>query len=242
MILCLSPARSPCDNTFSADFWLHAKTKLQTTLFTMLDSLVLIYQFPSSPGREREVCHSQWESKMQTVQLMQHKALWVLKCNSVRNTHSKLRSAELTNWGHPQMGQASKKIQVTSFKKCGSFYFTVCDGLTLAKCHQHTIPLKKISSCLRGSSHQKGILFYFFQSNLIVCKIYDFNLEIWATIKYYIGIFSTAAKVLFKSILVIINIERQDSATCLAFHHNHLTVAYVFSLYFLQERYGKEET
>lgn len=47
---------------------------------------------------------------------------------------------------------------------------------------------------------------------------------------------------LFKSILVIINIERQDSATCLAFHHNHLTVAYVFSLYFLQERYGKEET
>lgn len=49
------------------------------------------------------------------------------------------------------------------------------------------------------------------------------------------GIISTAAKVLFKRILAIITIERPDSATLLAFHHNHLTVAYAFSLCFLQE-------
>lgn len=40
---------------------------------------------------------------------------------------------------------------------------------------------------------------------------------------------------LSKSILAIITIERPDSATLLAFHHDHLTVAYAFSLYFLQE-------
>lgn len=95
---------------------------------------------------------------------------------------------------------------------------------------------KKIYPSVLEDLPTKREFYFFFQSNLTVYKIYDFILEIWATIKYYIGVISTAAKVLFKSILAIINIERPDSATCLAFHHNHLTVAYVFSLYFLQER------
>lgn len=46
---------------------------------------------------------------------------------------------------------------------------------------------------------------------------------------------SAAAKVLFKSILAMRNIQRPYSATCLAFHHSHLTVAHSLSLYFLQE-------
>lgn len=64
-----------------------------------------------------------------------------------------------------------------------------------------------------------------------------------ATIKYYIGVISTAAEVLFKSILAIINIERPDSAICLVFHHNHLTVAYVLvCISYKNILYGKEET
>lgn len=97
----------------------------------------------------------------------------------------------------------------------------------------HHCTKKKYPSVLEDLPTKRD---FFFQSNLTVYKIYDFILEIWATIKYYIGIISTAAKVLFKSTLAIINIERPDSANCWAFHHNHLTVVCVFGLYFLQER------
>lgn len=146
---------------------------------------------------------------------------------------------DIHKWGKPV-----KKFGFTSFKKCESFYFTICDGLTLAKCHQHTFVLKNISFLdiyLRESFYQKRILF-FFQSNLIVYKNLWLNFRNMATIKYYIGVISAAAKVLFKSILAIINIEGPDSATCLFFHHNHLTVAYVLvCISWKNVLYGKEE-